>query len=103
MEMPTQVQMYYHASRAAAEINETFLELVKGGMTKQDLETNIKRRPGLWERFAGWADKLPDSREVWTENEDIYTGYMESGAYYATDRETYEANLYEDYLKGFMS
>lgn len=101
MKMPTQVQMYYHASRAAAETNETFLELVQLGMTKQDLETNIKRRPSLWQQFSGWLDKLPDSQEVWEEENDIYVQYMESGAYYDTGSETFNARLYEEYLRTF--
>ena len=56
---PTQEQLYYQAAAKAAEANELFLEMVKDGITRKELEQNIKRRPGLWERFSGYLDKLP--------------------------------------------
>ena len=56
---PTQAAMYYRAERNAAEVNETFLELVKDGMTREELARNIERRPSLWSRFSGWLDQLP--------------------------------------------
>lgn len=101
MEKPTQKQMYYRASRRIAVINETFLELVKEGMTKQDLIKNIARRPMLWGQFSGWLEKLPDSMEVWSEMESIYDGFIESGAHFETTLEAYKSKLYEDYLRDF--
>ena len=56
-----QVQMYYNAERKSAESNQAFLFLVKDGMTRQELETNINRRPALWERFSNWLSVLPNS------------------------------------------
>lgn len=56
---PTQMQMYYQAERQAAGINHTFLEMVADGMTREELQTNINRRPALWARFSNWLDKLP--------------------------------------------
>lgn len=32
--------------------------------------------------------------------EEIYCAYMETGAYYDTDRETFDDNEYESYLRG---
>lgn len=64
--VPTQAQMFYAASRANAGRDETFMELVNhptNPLTREDLEANIARRPALWERYAGWLDKLP-SRAV---------------------------------------
>ncbi len=58
MKIPTQKQLYDRAAARAAETNTLFLELVKG-MTRKELETNIKRRPALWSRYAGWMNKLP--------------------------------------------
>lgn len=58
-QMPTQVQMYYAAERQAAEVNLQFLEFVKDGLTREELQTNIDRRPALWGRFANWLDRLP--------------------------------------------
>jgi hypothetical protein len=55
----TQVRMYYDAERKAGEVNATFLELVKGGMTREELARNIERRPSLWARFENWLTKLP--------------------------------------------
>ena len=57
----TQLQMYYAASRQVAETNNTFLELVKEGMTRKELARNIERRPALWQRFDNWLDKLPST------------------------------------------
>ena len=57
-----QVQMYYAAERRAAERDGTFLELVNhptNPLTREDLEANIRRRPELWSRYAGWLDSLP--------------------------------------------
>jgi hypothetical protein len=53
-----QVQMYYNAERKSAELNQAFLFLVKDGMTRQELETNINRRPALWSRFSNWLSVL---------------------------------------------
>ena len=58
----TQIEKFYEVSRKIAETNETFLELVKTGLTKQDLIRNIERRPSLWKRFESWIDKLPGSQ-----------------------------------------
>ena len=55
----TQLQRFYAAHRQVAETNNTFLELVKEGLTREELEINIERRPALWQRFENWLDKLP--------------------------------------------
>ena len=60
--MLTQKQHYELARRKVAGANDTFLELVKEGMTASDLRTNIARRPELWARFAKWLDVLPESQ-----------------------------------------
>jgi len=54
-----QRQRFYVEHRKIADANELFLDLVAGGMTREDLQTNIKRRPALWGRFANWLDRLP--------------------------------------------
>jgi hypothetical protein len=56
-----QRQHFYEASRRLGEANETFMELVNhptNPLTREDLEANIKRRPALWSRYAGFLDKL---------------------------------------------
>ncbi len=55
----TQLQMFYAAHRQVAETNNAFLELVKEGLTREELEINIERRPALWQRYENWLDKLP--------------------------------------------
>lgn len=55
----TQLQMFYAAHRQVAETNNTFLELVKEGLTREELEINIERRPALWQRFENWLPVLP--------------------------------------------
>lgn len=62
MSTMTQLQMYREAERTSAIVNQDFLWLVKEGMTREDLQSCIKKRPALWTRFEQWVDKLP-SRE----------------------------------------
>ncbi len=57
--MPTQEQRYYQAERRSARLNLAFLELVRDGLTREELQRNIARRPTLWGRFEGFLDKLP--------------------------------------------
>lgn len=59
--MWTQLQLFYAAQRKIADANSTFLELVKEGMTREELARNIERRPALWQRFENWLDKLPST------------------------------------------
>jgi len=55
----TQLQMFYKAQKNNHEVNETFLELVRDGLTRDELQQNINKRPELWGRFKNWLDKLP--------------------------------------------
>lgn len=55
----TQEQMFYQAQRRVADANETFLELVTAGLTREELQRNIERRPALWSRYANWLTVLP--------------------------------------------
>jgi hypothetical protein len=61
--------MFYRAQRNIAEVNETFLQLVKDGMTREDLKRNIERRPELWSRFESWLDKLPSDSKPTSKQE----------------------------------
>lgn len=60
--MQNQKQMFYQAQKNAAEINQLFLELVEDGLTLEELQRNIDRRPALWSRFTNWLDKLPSNK-----------------------------------------
>jgi hypothetical protein len=55
----TQKQMYYQAVRKASECNQLFLQFVKDGMTREQLEKLIQKRPSLWGRFSNWLERLP--------------------------------------------
>ena len=55
----TQAQHFYTATENAQKGNETFLMLVREGLTRNELERLIEKRPSLYRRFAGWLDKLP--------------------------------------------
>ena len=57
--MQNQAQMFYRASRHNAELDMLFSELVKSGLTREELLKNIERRPYLWGRFSNWLDRLP--------------------------------------------
>jgi hypothetical protein len=58
MKRPTQLQVCYMADRKFAEMNLAFLDLVKDGLTRKELQTLIDRRPHVYGRFNGWLDKL---------------------------------------------
>jgi hypothetical protein len=62
--MKTQLQIFYEEHRKIAGANEVFMDLVKSGMTREDLAKNISRRPELWGKFANWLDVLPSRSEV---------------------------------------
>lgn len=59
--MQNQEQLFYQAHRNISDANETFLELVKEGVTREELQCNIDRRPSLWLRYANWLPTLPSS------------------------------------------
>ncbi|MFW6855327.1 hypothetical protein ACODYM_28970 [Burkholderia gladioli] len=54
-----QLAMFYQQQRNIAGANETFMELVKGGLTREELAHNINRRPALWGRWEGFLNVLP--------------------------------------------
>ena len=56
-----QIQMYYAAVRRDGELNELFLELVRDGMTRDELQKLIDKRPERYGRFSGWLESLPGS------------------------------------------
>ncbi|WP_427047134.1 hypothetical protein [Halomonas casei] len=55
----TQAGMFYDAARKSSERDQLFLEMVRDGLTKRELNENIQRRPSLWGRYKGWLNKLP--------------------------------------------
>lgn len=61
MQNPSQKQMFYAASRKAAEADIAFMDMVNhptNPMTREDLEALIKRRPEKYGRYKGFLDKL---------------------------------------------
>jgi len=60
----TQKQMFYKACQNISDLNKTFLEIVEGGLTKQELQHNIEKNPNTWSRFSHWLDKLPEGIPV---------------------------------------
>lgn len=58
----TQYQHYSLVHKKLAEQNELFLYFVNTGMTREDLATNIARRPHVWGKFEHWLDKLPSTK-----------------------------------------
>lgn len=62
--MPSQVQLFYKEQRNIAEANQVFLDLVHGGLTREELERCIQRRPKLWSRFSGYLGLLPSARSL---------------------------------------
>jgi len=58
--MKTQLQMFYQEQRKLGEVDETFCEIVKQGLTRNELAKLIKKRPALWSRFSNWLKVLPN-------------------------------------------
>ena len=58
--MKSQLQIFYEEQRKLGEANETFMEMVKDGLTRRELQRNIDRRPYLWGRYANWLEVLPE-------------------------------------------
>jgi len=56
---PTQEQMFYASHRRSADANDTFLEIVSDGLTADELQRHIAKRPEVWARFENWLPKLP--------------------------------------------
>lgn len=60
--MPTpksQLQIYREVERKIANLNEAFMDLVREGLTREDLEMLIEKRPELYERFSNFLNVLP--------------------------------------------
>jgi len=61
--MKTQEQIYWQEHRKIADANELFMDFVKDGMTREELQKCIDRRPEVWSRYNGWLDKLPTEQK----------------------------------------
>lgn len=59
--MTSQQAMYYDAVRRLGERDEAFMDILGDGLTRQELATNIERRPSHWGRYAGFFRSLPSS------------------------------------------
>lgn len=57
--MKTQNQLYEEARKSIATLNEAFMDHVKDGMTRKELETLIKKRPDVYGKFENWLKVLP--------------------------------------------
>jgi hypothetical protein len=55
---PTMLELCGMADRKFTEMNLDFLDLVKDGLTTEELRTLIARRPEVYERFSGWIPVL---------------------------------------------
>lgn len=63
----SQQQIYEIARREIAGVNADFMALVNcesNPLTREDLASNIARRPALWERFSGFLKTLPTRADV---------------------------------------
>jgi hypothetical protein len=52
---------FWRSHRRMAAGNETFMHLVQTGLTREELEKLIAKRPGVYGRFSNWLNKLPSS------------------------------------------
>lgn len=58
----TQYQMFYEEQRKIADADHLFMELVRDGLTRAELQAAINRRPALWEHYENWLPVLPETR-----------------------------------------
>lgn len=58
----TQLQMFYEEQRKIADAEQLFVEMVRDGLTRAELQAAINRRPALWERYENWLAVLPETR-----------------------------------------
>lgn len=58
---PTQRQMFYTEQRKLGDRNIQFLEMVKDGLTREELQALINKRPAHYSIYQHWLDKLPSS------------------------------------------
>ena len=58
--MKNQTQIFYQEQRKLGEVNETFNEIAKQGLTRKELAKLIKKRPALWSRVSNWLKVLPN-------------------------------------------
>ena len=56
--------LFDEASDNVARGNETFLQMLKDGMIREELEHLIEKFPSRWARFSGWLEKLPSRGEA---------------------------------------
>lgn len=66
-DVKNQKAWFYRAMRDAAERDATFSWMANhptNPLAREDLESNIKRRPALWSRYAGFLDKLPRREDL---------------------------------------
>jgi hypothetical protein len=65
------MRLFYQEHKNIARGNGTFLELVREGLTREELAVCIQRNPSLWGRFAGFLKTLP-GREAGMNQETIW-------------------------------
>ena len=59
-QVKNKTQIFYQEQRKLGEVNETFNEIAKQGLTRKELAKLIKKRPALWSRFSNWLKVLPN-------------------------------------------
>ena len=64
--MKSQEQLFRDAQNRSAGVDHLFLDLVSDGLTREELQKNIDRRPELWGRFSNWLEQLPSKEDDFT-------------------------------------
>ena len=59
----TQIQMFYEEQRKIANLDHAFMDAVKEGLTRNELQSLIERRPQVYSRFSDWLEKLPEEKK----------------------------------------
>lgn len=54
--------MYYTAQRKAADMDSTWMEIMKDPPTKSEFDSLLIKRPEVYSRYTKFRSQLPDSR-----------------------------------------
>lgn len=57
--MKTQLQLFREAEQLCFRLNEAMLDAIREGMTRDELQSLINRRPEVYGMFSGFLGKLP--------------------------------------------
>lgn len=59
----TQKQHFHDSHKKVADADKLFLFFVSDGLTAEQLQKNIDRRPSIWGKYSSWLKVLPQKEK----------------------------------------